>query len=526
MIKSSRLSNVLLVLLAVAVCWACVCTMVGATVPVWRTLCRISPYVLAFTIFNICLSFSRNQTEKILYVILCLYTLAECGLGTAQLAGWAQSRHALYHLTGNFMNPAPYACFLAFAAVCCVVKLLRRANSVSVLILTWMTLAWSTVMVGIACSRAAWLGLVLALFVIVFKEADIRNHVKWKGLIISCLILAFVAGCFAAWMMKPDSALVRFYIWQIDCRAIGDHPFFGVGQGAEMGAFADAQIDFFHSHTRDLNRQLAASMPQNPFNEFLKMGMCFGVPGLLLAVAIFMIALFVNIRNRRISAYASIVLGVFSCFSFPFSHMILSMTLTFVIADATSDSEWLDNHRKATNVVALLLIVAALPFVWGEFQHKKELRTIVKETPVVSSLEPHYDQLSDEMLYLCLYIKALCQEKRYPDAITQLHRLMRFTGDSQYPVLLGQTCQRIGDVSGAANAYLRAYYMAPSRLMPLYMLMNLYASCGLTIEAEETREYALSIPVSEKHTSTLEVRRLIQDYQCTQASSAPVLMQF
>ncbi len=144
-----------------------------------------------------------------MYVVICCYSLAECVLGTAQLLGFAQSRHALYHLTGNFLNPAPYACLLASAAVLCIVNLLRRGGGRLVRILTLMTLSWSSVMVVIARSRAVWLGMALALICIFARESSVLRRVRHKWIPACVLAIVFIAGCAGAWMLKPESAKAR-----------------------------------------------------------------------------------------------------------------------------------------------------------------------------------------------------------------------------------------------------------------------------------------------------------------------------
>lgn len=509
----------LLVLLAVSLCWTLLCALMGDQIPVLRTICRLSPYILAFALFHICLSSRRQLTEKVLFVALCCYSLVECGLGVAQLAGWAESRHAIFKLTGNFVNPAPYACLLGITAVCCTVRLLRRDCGTAIKILSWITLLWTMTMVVIARSRAVWLGIALALILVVFKETNIWSRIRHKCLLVCCAVAIFLAGCFGAWMMKPESARARLCIWQIDCLAIADHPLFGVGPGAEMGAYAEAQIDYFRHRVRGIERQQTADSPQTPFNEFLRAGMGCGIPGLLLTVAIYLLALTEEIRNRRMFSYPLVVLGTFALFSFPLKQFALSLVLSLCLADATASEELKNRHPRKMKVVAAVVIAASIPFCIMEFRSKYEFLECVdaakEHTLSTEEIAEYNKQLNNEPDFLLLYFNALNNEGKYSEALSVIRRLERISANPIYYILHGNICQMTGNIPEAAEAYIKSYYIAPSRLTALYCLMTLYRQNGLIREASETKEFALSIPVREKHTATLEMRGKIEEFSLT-----------
>ena len=516
MMKKPRLRNILLILLGISFCWVLVCARAGGVISVPVILRRLSPYLLAFAVFGIALSSGRHLTHTISFIALCCYALVECGLGTAQLAGWADSRHSFYHLTGNFLNPAPYACFLGIASICCIVRLIRNEGCRYEKILTGVTLLWSLAMVVIARSRAVWLGMALALIVALTLETEVWKQVRHRSLVACCVAAVSIAGCIGAWMLKPESAEVRFYTWQTDCLVIAEHPLTGVGPGAEMGAFADAQSEYFSRHVRCWRRQAAADTPQYPFNEFLRMGMACGIPGLLLAVAVFAVALVLELRRRRLWAYSLIVLGVFGTFSYPLSQMALSLLLVFALADAVTLEEKPGGPSKAALAAALLLAAASVPFVRNEVRHRTEMAAFMKdhqdEVTDSDELAAYYDELNDEPAYLTLYAKSLYDEGRYKAALPVVGRLEKLKADAAVPVMRGEILKVTGDPSGAAQAYIKSYQTAPSRLTALLFLMRLYDLYGLDEAALETGDFALSIPVDEKYTATMEVRRQIEDF--------------
>lgn len=513
--KTSRQPLILLILLAVSVGWALVCTLAGGLISPLRTLSRLSPYLLAFALLFLAFSPRKQMVHRLLFIALCCYAIIECGLGTAQLAGWVRSRHDYYQLTGNFLNPAPYACFLGASAVCCAVKLLRRNESTAVNVLAVVTLVWSIVMVVAAQSRAVWLGLVLALLAALVRETELVGRIRHKTLVFSIGAVLFLTGCFGAWMLKPVSAEARLSIWRTDCLVISEHPLMGVGPGAEMGAFGDAQSRYFHSHVRSPHRQELADVPQFPFNEFLKMGMACGIPGLMLALAVFGIALSVEIRHRRLYAYPLIVLGTFALFSFALCQMALSLLLVLALADAVTIGGSFAKRRKYQAFIAVFVVVASVPLVVGEARHRVLIRDFVDEhlgqELDYNEIAAYYERLKDEPSFLALYSNALYDESLYGEALQVVGRLERMKADPAVPVLRGEICRLTGDFAGAADAFVKAYYMAPSRLTALKCLITLYRQCGLDNEAARTKAFALSLPVDSKYAATMEVRKQIED---------------
>lgn len=500
---------ILLVLLCLLLGWALVCAGVAGAMTPARTLARLSPCILAFAAF--CLMSRAGWAGRVFFAVLCCYALMECGLGTAQMLGWARSRHALYRLTGNFLNPAPYACMLAAAVVVCAVALLRRIGGKYVRALALVTVSWSSVMVVIARSRAVWLGMVLAMLIVLVRETELVRRCRHRLLLFCCAAAVFLAFCAGAWMLKPASAMARLHIWQTDCLAIAASPLTGAGPGCEMGAFADAQSAFFHDHVRSTERQQAADVPQKPFNEFLRVGMACGVPGLVLSVAVFVLALVLALRRRSPYAYVLVVLGTFAFFSFPFSQTALCLLLMLALADAVAGGAAL--HLSAPMV---LIAGAMIPLACREACRRIELRSVIEdyeERPLdVRTLAAHYDTLCDEPQYLLMYGKSLYDGLMYPEAASVLGRLARMTADPSVPIMQGEICRVTGDPAGASAAYIRSYYIAPSRLTALYFLSVLYRSYGVEDAARQTAGYALSLPVDENRHATMAVRAEIEGF--------------
>lgn len=72
----------------------------------------------------------------------------------------------------------------------------------------------------------------------------------------------------------------------MELRAIADKPLTGHGFGKSLGAYGDAQAEYFETEERGQERVRIAGCPEYAFNEYLRMGMEFGILGLLLSVAV------------------------------------------------------------------------------------------------------------------------------------------------------------------------------------------------------------------------------------------------
>lgn len=62
----------------------------------------------------------------------------------------------------------------------------------------------------------------------------------------------------------------------MELRAIADKPLTGHGFGKALGAYGDAQAEYFETEERGQERVRIAGCPEYAFNEYLRMGMEFG----------------------------------------------------------------------------------------------------------------------------------------------------------------------------------------------------------------------------------------------------------
>ena len=82
-------------------------------------------------------------------------------------------------------------------------------------------------------------------------------------------------GGVGAFLLKPDSALGRLFLWKITCRAIVSYP-----SGCDKGfafAYGEAQEDYFAQGDYAEWEERVAGSPEYVFNEYLSLALKEGV---------------------------------------------------------------------------------------------------------------------------------------------------------------------------------------------------------------------------------------------------------
>ena len=514
---SRKLNHTLIVLLAMMVVWAIVCTAVSGVLPVRFELSRLALPVAAFAVLSFLMALDRRRTVAVCLLIFGLSAIIESLLGVAQLAGIAQSRHDTFRITGNFVNPGPFGGYMAFASLTSLALVIRHELKGWQRIAAIAVGSLSFVMMILSRSRAAWLAFALIGILAVFRETGLLGRIRHKCLLTAAVAVLTVAAAYGAFTLKPDSARGRFHFWHMDCLVIADNPLTGAGPGVEMGAFGDVQAEFFASHPRSAEKMRLAGVAEYPFNEFLGAGMSCGLPGLVLAVAAYVLALVIQARRRGLLLWPLAAFGIFALFSYPMSQTATMLVLVLCLADAAAVDGMSRRSRTWWCTAAAVIAAVSVPFLVlrarEEADHLAYARISRngKLTPEVHAR--YYDTQRYRPSFLYFY--ALCEvaEGRDAHALELLESAARLDSEPLIHTLAGDCLLRTGRPAQALEHYLRAYYVAPARVYSLLKVIELYAASGHIDEARAVRDYALSLPFKRSQTRTLEIRKQIRSYE-------------
>ena len=233
----------------------------------------------------------REVAERIVVSALSLWLAYESVLGIMQLLGIAVSHNSMCPMTGGFANSGPYGGFLA---VC--IAVVFAAGNLYDRILFWLSSVsgcLGIVVLPASMSRTGFVALVVSAVAFALIDTESKSYFKsHKWLILSVVAVAFVVGA-GAFCLKKDSAL---------------------GFGKALGAYGYAQAEYFETEERGQERVRIAGCPEYAFNEYLRMGMEFGILGLLLSVAVIVLGTMMLCRSdssfhhKSNCAYTTIIL--------------------------------------------------------------------------------------------------------------------------------------------------------------------------------------------------------------------------
>ena len=413
---------------------------------------------------------------RILLILLVnILALSETMLGVTQIVGITASHHTGFVLTGTFENPGPYGGLIAIllsilGAYIMLNKDSKRWYDKALVILSSISSAMCIIVLPASMSRAAWLALGIAALVLGFKElslADwIKNH-KAVATIASIVVIIAITGVF---FLKKDSAIGRLHIWHMELRAIAEEPLSGHGKGSVLGVYGDTQAKYFAKKERSEIITKVAGCPEYAFNEYLKIGVEYGLPimALVITMLITLIGLLLNFRSPY--AYGIIAFSVFAFFSYPLEAIRIK-----------SDAE-----KK-----------------WESIRYLSSMELYEE---AVEELAPLYDDLRDNYRYIYDYGYALHKCKRYQESNEILKVGSKISSDPMFYNIMGRNYEAMHLYEESKTSYLHAHHMVPQRLYPLTLLMRMHVKHGNNDEAMKYGCLILDKPVNERNRTMLQLQ--------------------
>ena len=436
----------------------------------------------------------------------------EAWLGVSQMYGDEVSRHGLFALTGNFLNPGPYSAYLMIGVVVGLVAWRDMPNKVIaermpnvtflrkmtmktpknipnivyialgnikvwLMGVTWRHLVIATVVImamvlPATWSRAAFLG-VAVVTMFVFRD----KYWKYRYLVWGAIALAGIVFYF----IKQGSADGRLIIWKAALTTWGDTPWLGVGIGGFYNTFAEG-IAQLSTSNMDFS---SADVPDGAYNILLKIIIEQGVVGGVMAILFVIVALKGLSRNSKPLFYGLVALLVFAMFSYPFDLLPYKVIAVLIVAWNESCG---NNRLFEIGRVKILLLSLFLGFAsWQAGKLASDSYKIEKEGYMslgftdFYSVEEAYEWLSaenDNYEFLFSFGKKLREEGRYNDSNAILRQGTRCSADPMFYVLMGNNYKDMKHYDLAEQAYNKAFSVMPNRLYPLYQLMLLYKDSG------------------------------------------------
>ena len=376
-------------------------------------------------------------------VIIWLLILAgtmEAVWGLLQVYGYEPSNHSLYALTGSFYNPGPYSGFLAMCLPLALHEWLEGRRIWKHLALVALVLMLVVLPSGM--SRSAWLAALVAsgyVWAMHYPKAIARY---WKAFLAGGLLVILLG--IGAYHWKKDSADGRLLMWKI---AFTEVPaMIGVGWENVAGAYGEAQERYFRQGKGTPQEEHVAGAPEYVFNEYLQVGIAWGVP-VASAIEIMIIVLFCwGHRSRQYGVCGglfSLAVFAFSSYPFQFLEFILAF-LALLVACALG-------HRKVW--VRWLALVLGIGFgvYLSANRPQKNARRMFEQA------------------------HALHKAGEWQASTDLLKETMKVSSDAMVLNIIGKNFQAMGQPKVAEHWFVRSTHRLPNRIYPYYLLAKLYA---------------------------------------------------
>lgn len=262
--------------------------------------------IIAILLFLAALSLLIGRFfDRFVSYTLLAWTICEIIIAVTQITGIIESNNDLFLCTGSFFNSGPFAGFLAISgsvllpySFVCENRFIKKAIYAVALLLVPL--------IFFLQSRAAVLSLLVCGFIFSLTRKEYRLWIKGHWLLL--LLCTGVVFCILYFVKRP-SADGRLFIDRISVRIMKSNGFKGLDEGNYAGAYGEEQYKYFAGQSApdkdilnweelDENERMTADCPDYSFNEFLWIGVEYGVIPLLLFIALLVLSIFCSLKKK------------------------------------------------------------------------------------------------------------------------------------------------------------------------------------------------------------------------------------
>lgn len=452
--------------------------------------------------------------------------------GILQYLGMVSSLSPYCRVTGSFDNPAGLAACLTaglpflFYGVHICEKIMAKGLLGALAILSLVAVCLSESRSGIA----SVLVMAVAVFFPYYKGWFKKRIWCFALLGLSLIVLSTVG-----YLMKKDSADGRLLIWKCALQMIADRPLTGHGLHAVEAKYMDYQARYLASYPNTSARQLADNV-KHVFNEYLALGVCFGIVGWM-ALGGLVVVLLRCLRKRpsaegRTGLLSLLGIGVFAAFSYPFAYpciWVIALFDVYLILRPLLSIVFLRNvwFKVVSSVFCLssacLLCILTVQRTMAELKWGMAAQASANGDPnALTVYRKLYPDLYRNPYFLYNYAAELHAARQYRRSQTVALHCAHYWSDYDLEILLGENLYKLQLYQEAEPHFIQACLMCPSRFVPFYGLYRLYQQQGLTEKSRRIGEYILHKPVKIDSDVTRAIRSEVRrDLEKIRANSMP-----
>lgn len=413
--------------------------------------------------------------HSIIFSFISIIAFYESLYGILQILGLKKSGHSGFIMTGPFDNPGPYGGVIAILLALLGAYIIYNINDKKlfikgIVISSAISCVMCLIVLPASMSRAAWLAIGVASLVFGFKELNLANGIRKHKALAAITFVIVIILMTGAFFLKKDSAIGRLHIWHMELRAITEEPLTGYGKGSVLGVYGNTQAEYFAEKERPEIIAKVAGCPEYAFNEYLKIGVEYGIPAMLGVIVGLILVIALLLKFRSPFAYGFIAFSVFAFFSYP---------LEAIHIKSEAEKEW---------------------------ESIRYLASMELYEDAIEELTPLYGGLKDNYRFIYDYGYALHKCKHYHESNEILKEGAKISSDPMFYNIIGKNLEALGLYEEAEDAYIHAHYMVPQRLYPLTLLMRMNIRLGNDNEALRYGKMILDKPVNERHRTMLRLQ--------------------
>ena len=435
----------------------------------------------------------RNKPKIIDHIINTnlLLSLIVIVVGITQLFDIIPSPGRSFSFTGTFNTITQYAMLLSFVFPICLLYCFRsKGNNKAIF---YSISAIIVIMTVLSKCRSAMIAEVLTFIIILCSELpNVRiKIIHWTKKWYLLLIILLLAVIYILYRFKADSVNGRALMWLISFDMFLDKPIFGFGPKGFESDYMLYQANYFIANPDSPFAQLADNT-YHPYNEFIKIAVCFGVFGILILLSLIYVIIRLAIANKgrwRPYLLASLAtLFVWCMFSFPLNVSfiwVLSLSWFLILIEGINFEKPILRFSKILSPVFLLLLAFCVYNGIYQMQWKKIERLSLRGQ--TEAMLPEYAKLYPKLhkngSFLYNYGAELHYIKRYKESQKILLECEQLQNGYNVQMIMADNYRHTDMIQDAIECYDRASNMAPCRYLPLYDQMNMLLESGDTISA-------------------------------------------
>ena len=483
-----------------------VLTAKSSSEPLW--FCRWGAVIAAYLSGRIIFKKQKN----LLYLFLSVSGTVESLTAILQYAGLFKiSLNGYFPHSGSFQTPGALGVFIALAIICNVYLIFRFANTSKWLVVSLLGFGLAVSVTGliVSDSRTAMIALIVTA-AFYFARALEKRKLKLRYLFYLVTVVLMTFAVVLIYNRRPDSVKTRMLLWDVALTMNRENPVIGNGVSSFSRDYMPCQEAYFRTNPSS-EYALFANNHYQSYNAFLQIYVEQGVVGIIIITLLLGLVLK---RSRKDKPPFYLLIGWFtaSCFLY-ISDILVFMVLLGVfvgITEIKSDVKTSLLSPKSCRITNMILstLLAVCIVLCAIFLNRYDN---AYDNIGISTQNSLYNK---NIHFAALTAKSAFNSDslNIEEKISVMRERMERFSTSEMLIDLGDLYLSANRYAEAEESYLRAFYMVPCRIIPLYKLFLLYQRIGDEQKSANAAKRIIELKTSVSSSLTIQLKQEAAKY--------------